>query len=139
MTDNGIQRKLKAIFSADVKGFSLLMGDDDESTVTTITTYREIITDLIQKHQGRVVDSPGDNILAEFSSVLNAVNGAIDIQQSLEIENANFASRTNCYLWTPRPFLFVSISSHGPHFVEPKEVSRYMSCSIMTTICHPLL
>jgi len=88
MTDNGIQRKLKAIFSADVKGYSLLMGDDDESTVITITAYRKIITDLIQKHQGRVVDSPGDNILAEFSSALNAVNGAIDIQRTLEIENA---------------------------------------------------
>ncbi len=87
MTENGIQRKLKAIFSADVKGYSLLMGDDDESTVTTITAYREIIAALIQKHQGRIVDSPGDNILAEFSSTLNAVNSAVDIQRKLENEN----------------------------------------------------
>ena len=87
MTDNGIQRKLKAIFSADVKGYSKLMGDNEESTVNTITAYRKIIVELIEKHQGRVVDSPGDNILAKFSGALNAVNSAIEIQQRLEIEN----------------------------------------------------
>lgn len=87
MTDNDIKRKLKAIFSADVKGYSKLMGDDDEATVNTITAYREIIAKLIEKHQGRVVDSPGDNILAEFSGTLNAVNSAIEIQQRLETEN----------------------------------------------------
>jgi adenylate cyclase len=87
MAENATQRKLTAILSADVKGYSKLMGDDDESTVNTITAYRKIITELIQKHQGRVVDTPGDNILAEFASALNAVNSAIDIQHTLEIEN----------------------------------------------------
>ena len=87
MADNGMQRKLKAIFSADVKGYSRLMGDDDKSTVNTITAYRKIIAELIEEHQGRVVDSPGDNILAEFGSTLNAVNSAIEIQQRLETEN----------------------------------------------------
>ena len=80
MADNKTQRKLTAILSADVKGYSKLMGDDDESTVTTITAYRKIISDLVDKHQGRVVDTPGDNILAEFNSVLNAVNSAVEIQ-----------------------------------------------------------
>ncbi len=88
MAENVMQRKLKAIFSADVKGYSKLMGDDDESTVSTITTYREIIAGLIKKHNGRVVDAPGDNILAEFSSALDAVNSAIEIQGKLETENA---------------------------------------------------
>jgi adenylate cyclase len=87
MTDNSIQRKLRAIFSADVKGYSKLMGDDDEHTINTITAYREIIAGFIQKHQGRVVDTPGDNILAEFSSALNAVKSAVETQQTLEIEN----------------------------------------------------
>jgi adenylate cyclase len=87
MAENATQRKLTAILSADVKGYSKLMGDDDESTVKTITVYRKIITELVQKHQGRVVDTPGDNVLAEFGSALNAVNGAIDIQRALEIEN----------------------------------------------------
>ena len=87
MAENATQRKLTAILSADVQGYSRLMGDDDESTVNTITAYRKIIAGLIQKHQGRVVDTPGDNILAEFSGALNAVNSAIEIQQKLETEN----------------------------------------------------
>jgi adenylate cyclase len=68
MAENATQRKLTAILSMDVKGYSKLMGDDDESTVNTITAYRKIISELIQNHQGRVVDTPGDNILAEFGS-----------------------------------------------------------------------
>ena len=87
MVNNGIQRKLKAIFSADVHGYSKLMGDDDEHTVNTITAYREIITELIEKYQGRVVDAPGDNLLAEFGSSLNAIHSAIEIQRTLETEN----------------------------------------------------
>lgn len=87
MAENATQRKLTAIFSADVKDYSKLMGEDDEYTVNTITAYREIISDFVKKHQGRVVDSPGDNILAEFSSTLNAVNSAIAIQQRLSKEN----------------------------------------------------
>jgi adenylate cyclase len=63
------------------------MGDDDEQTVSTITTYREIIAELIEKGLGRVVDAPGDNILAEFDSSLNAVQSAIAIQNVLKIEN----------------------------------------------------
>ena len=63
MAENTTQRKLTAILSMDVKGYSKLMGDDDESTVNTITAYRRIIADLIKDHQGRVVDTPGDNIL----------------------------------------------------------------------------
>ena len=88
MSENATQRRLTAILSMDVKGYSKLMGDDDESTVNTITAYRRIISELILKHQGRVVDTPGDNILAEFGSALNAVNGAIDIQHTLDIENS---------------------------------------------------
>ena len=87
MASNGIQRKLKAIFSADVQGYSKLMGDDDEHTVNTITTYRKIIAELIEKNHGRVVDAPGDNILAEFDSSIDAVQSATVIQGVLEIEN----------------------------------------------------
>ena len=82
-------RKLAAILSADVKGYSRLMGDDEEHTVKTITAYRKTISDLIFKHKGRVVDSPGDNILAEFGSALNAVNSAIEIQETLKEKNAD--------------------------------------------------
>ncbi len=75
MATQDFKRKLTAILSADVKGYSRLMGEDEEATVHTITVYREVIGSLVQKHKGRVVDSPGDNILAEFASVVDAVRG----------------------------------------------------------------
>ena len=93
MAENKTQRKLTAILSADVKGYSKLMDDDDESTVTTITAYRKIISEYIDKHQGRVVDTPGDNILAEFNSALNAVNSAVEIQRTLETENGKLPDK----------------------------------------------
>jgi class 3 adenylate cyclase len=76
MTGKSLKRKIRAIFSADVKGYSRLMAEDEEHTVSLITTYRQLISELIGKHKGRVVDSPGDNILAEFGSAVNAVNSA---------------------------------------------------------------
>ena len=88
MTTQDFKRKLTAILSADVKGYSRLMGEDDEATVRTITAYREVITEVVQKHRGRVVDSPGDNILAEFASVIDAVSSAVEIQEELRIRNA---------------------------------------------------
>jgi len=88
MATEDFKRKLTAILSADVKGYSRLMGEDDEATVRTITAYREVITEVVQKHKGRVVDSPGDNILAEFASVIDAVRSAVEIQQELEAKNA---------------------------------------------------
>ena len=57
----GMERKLAAIFSTDVAGYSRLMGDDEEATIRTLTAYRAVISSLIQQHRGRVVDSPGDN------------------------------------------------------------------------------
>ncbi|MDH4204747.1 MAG: adenylate/guanylate cyclase domain-containing protein [Desulfobacteraceae bacterium] len=89
MATQGFKRKLTAILSADVKGYSRLTGEDDEATVRTITAYREIITDVVQKYRGRVVDSPGDNILAEFASVIDAVSSAVEIQQELKTKNAD--------------------------------------------------
>jgi class 3 adenylate cyclase len=73
MATQDFKRKLTAILSADVKGYSRLMGEDEEATVRTITAYREVIGSVVQKNRGRVVDSPGDNILAEFVSVVDAV------------------------------------------------------------------
>ena len=87
MANTGIQRKLRAIFSADVQGYSRLMGDDDEYTVDTITIYRETMSRLIEKHHGKVVDAPGDNVLAVFDSSLNAIRCAIEIQKTLKTKN----------------------------------------------------
>lgn len=88
MTTERAKRKLTAIFSADVKEYSRLMGEDEEGTVRTLTAYREIMSSLIQQDRGRVVDSPGDNLLAEFISVVDAVQCAVEIQQVLKAENA---------------------------------------------------
>src|SRR6266481_4303127 len=84
-----VQRKLTAIFSADVKGYSRLMGDDEAATIRTLTAYREVMTTLIQRHRGRVVDAPGDNLLAEFASAVDAVQGAVEIQRELKVQNAD--------------------------------------------------
>jgi adenylate cyclase len=89
MTQEGFKRKLTAILSADAVGYSRLMGENEETTVRTLTDYRTVITDLVQQCRGRVVDTPGDNILAEFPSVVDAVNCAVEIQRALGMRNAN--------------------------------------------------
>src|SRR5438128_134491 len=83
-----VERKLAAILSADVQGYSRLMGEDEVATVRTLTAYRAVMTILIQQHHGRVVDSPGDNLLAEFASVVDAVQCAVEIQRALKTKNA---------------------------------------------------
>ena len=88
MADEGFKRKLAAILSADVEGYSRLMDDDEEATVRTLTSYRTAITDLTQQFRGRIVDTPGDNILADFTSVVDAVNCAVEIQRDLAERNA---------------------------------------------------
>jgi TolB-like protein/class 3 adenylate cyclase/Flp pilus assembly protein TadD len=91
MSTQGVKRKLIAILSADVEGYSRLMGEDEESTVRTLTAYREIMSSLIQQYRGRVVDSPGDNLLAEFGSVVDAVQCGVEIQQVLKARNAGLS------------------------------------------------
>src|SRR5262245_38799378 len=83
-----MERKLAAIFSTDVAGYSRLMGDNEEATIRTLTDYRAVISSLIQHHRGRVVDAPGDNLLAEFASVVDAVRCAVEIQHALKGKNA---------------------------------------------------
>jgi TolB-like protein/class 3 adenylate cyclase/cytochrome c-type biogenesis protein CcmH/NrfG len=87
MTQEGFKRKLTAILSADVEGYSRLMGDDEEATVRTLTSYREVLTTLIQQHNGKVLDSPGDNLLAEFVSVVDAVQCAVAVQKEIKARN----------------------------------------------------
>jgi adenylate cyclase len=93
MNAEGYKRKFTAILSADVQGYSRLMGDNESETVSTLTAYREGITNLIQNYNGRVVDSPGDNILAEFPSVVQAVECAIEIQKNLNAWNAELPDK----------------------------------------------
>ena len=87
MAEEGFKRKLTAILSADVEGYSRLMGDDEEATVRTLTSYREVLITLIQQHSGKVLDSPGDNVLAEFVSVVDAVQCAVAVQKEIKARN----------------------------------------------------
>jgi adenylate cyclase len=87
MAEEGFKRKLTAILSADAEGYSRLMGDDEEATVRTLTAYREVMTTLIQQHNGKVLDSPGDNLLAEFVSVVDAVQCAVAVQKEIKARN----------------------------------------------------
>jgi adenylate cyclase len=91
MADEGFKRKLTAILSADAVGYSRLMAEDETATVKTIASYREIMATLIKQHRGRVVDSPGDNLLAEFSSVVDAVQCAVAVQNEFQTRNAELA------------------------------------------------
>ena len=88
MADEDYKRKLTTIFSADAVGYSRLMGDDEAATVRTIELYRKILSDLITQHRGQVIDSPGDNLLAEFGSVVDAVQCAVAVQKELKARNA---------------------------------------------------
>ena len=90
-----MERKLAAILSADVQGYSRLMGEDEEVTILTLMAYREVMTDLIEDYRGRVVDTPGDNLLAEFASVVDATQRAVAIQEELQRRNAQLPANRN--------------------------------------------
>ena len=87
MAPQDFKRKLTAILSADVKGYSRLMGKDEAGTIQTLTTYKEVMASVIERHHGRVVDAPGDNVLAEFASVVDALQSAVEIQTELKNRN----------------------------------------------------
>ena len=88
MTTQNTTRKLRAVLSADVKEYSRLMSQDELGTIRTLNAYKESMSAFIEQYRGRVVDAPGDNLLAEFSSVLDAVNCAVEIQRELAERNA---------------------------------------------------
>ena len=87
MGTEGFKRKITAIMSADVVGYSKLMGDDEAATVQTLAVYKNVMSSLIIQHRGRVIDSPGDNMLSEFASVVDAVQCAVAIQKELKSRN----------------------------------------------------
>ena len=87
MNAEKVKRKLVAILSADVKGYSRLMSVDEEATVRTLNTYKQAMGGLIRQYGGRVVDAPGDNLLADFASVVDAVKCAVEIQEEIKDKN----------------------------------------------------
>jgi adenylate cyclase len=89
MSEERARRKLSGILSADAVGYSRLMQKNEESTIRTLADSKELMANLIQQYRGRVVDAPGDNLLAEFSSVVDAAECAVKIQQELKVKNAD--------------------------------------------------
>jgi len=85
MTEKSVKRKLTAILCADVKGYSRLMGEDEVGTFHTLSDYLEIINTIIKIHHGRVFSSPGDAIIAQFASVVDAVECAVEIQGKIGV------------------------------------------------------
>lgn len=84
-------RKLTALLSTDVVGYSRLMERDEAGTIRSLTECRSLMGDLIRQHHGRVVDATGDNMLADFSSAVDAVTCAVRIQEELELRNRPLA------------------------------------------------
>src|SRR5262245_50194406 len=87
----GSQRKLATILAADAAGYSRLMGDDERATVQTLTDYRQVFTEHISRHKGRVVDTAGDSVLAVFESPVEAVECSVEIQKELARRNRQLA------------------------------------------------
>ena len=86
-SDPPIERKLAAIFAADVAGYSRLMGQDEVGTMRTLTAHREVMDRLIAQHRGRIANTAGDSVLAEFPSVVDAVECAVEVQEELREKN----------------------------------------------------
>ena len=83
------ERRLVAIFVADVAGYSRLMGEDEVETLRLLTAHREIVDGLIVRHRGRIANTAGDSVLAEFPSAVDAVQCGTAIQQRLGEANAS--------------------------------------------------
>jgi adenylate cyclase len=84
-----IERKLSAIFAADVEGYSRLMGRDEVGTLRTLTAYRVIVDRLIASHRGRIFNTAGDSLVADFTSAVDAVQCAVTVQEAITKENSN--------------------------------------------------
>lgn len=92
---NGVvmERKLAAILSADVVGYSRMMGDDENATLRSLHSHREIVDALIVSHRGRVFNSAGDSVVAEFPSAVEACFCAVKIQKELARQNQSISTR----------------------------------------------
>ncbi len=123
MTPDQVKRKLTAILSADVKGYSRLIGEDEEGTIRALKAHLEVISRFIAQHQGRVVGTGGDSVLAEFASVVDAWSAcAVAIQKNLQDRNETVAEVGACSfgwelisgMWSTKAKLFLGTASISP-------------------------
>jgi adenylate cyclase len=87
MDDTSIRRRLSAILAADIAGYSRLMGEDEAGTVRDLKGHQAVILPLVGRHGGRIIDTAGDGILAEFPSVIGATECAVEIQHVMAVRN----------------------------------------------------
>jgi adenylate cyclase len=113
MPEGSLKHKLAAILSADVVGYSRLMSEDEVATIRTLSAYRDKISTQVQENEGRVVDFVGDNVLAEFSSALDAMDCALKIQNTLGRSNARIAENRQMHF---------RIGVHSGEIVVDKDV-----------------
>jgi adenylate cyclase len=88
MTDDKVKRRLTTILCADVYGYSRLMRADEAGTLATLRRYRTAIAGLVERHDGRIVNTWGDAMIAEFASVVEAVQCAVEIQQEISTQSS---------------------------------------------------
>jgi len=105
MTENTVERKLRAILAADVKDYSRMMGEDEDGTYQTLTANLESIRSIISEHKGHIFSSPGDAVMAEFSSVVDAVKCAVKLQEKIETANAEAPEDRKMQFRITRQFL----------------------------------
>ncbi|MBV9407080.1 MAG: adenylate/guanylate cyclase domain-containing protein, partial [Acidobacteriaceae bacterium] len=91
MVEGSQQRRIAVILAADVFGYSRLMAKDEDATLRTLKAHRSVIDRLITRHEGRIFNTAGDSVLAEFDSAVEAVRCAITIQDELRVRNAQIA------------------------------------------------
>jgi len=101
MAEDSVKRKLTAILCADVKGYSRLMGEDEVGTYQTLTANLDSIRPIISEHNGRIFSSPGDAVMAEFSSVVDAVQCAVELQEKIEAANAEVTQAQEIFFSRP--------------------------------------
>jgi adenylate cyclase len=89
MTDDKVKRRLTTVLCADVHGYSRLMGADEAGTLGTLRRYRTAIAGLVERHDGRIVNTWGDAVIAEFPSVVEAVQCAVEIQQEISNQDSD--------------------------------------------------
>ncbi|MCI0636427.1 MAG: hypothetical protein L0206_21295, partial [Actinobacteria bacterium] len=92
MTVDSLDHRLAAVLSADAVGYSRLMSADDEGTVRTLSAHRRTIERLVETFRGRVVDAPGDNLLAEFPSAIASVRCSLEIQRARTTHSKGIAA-----------------------------------------------
>src|SRR4051812_38620149 len=93
LTEERVERRLAAILAADVAGYSRLMGEDEDGTLSRLKALRrELIDPTIAEHKGRIVKTTGDGLLIEFPSVVSAVRCAVEVQRSIAERNASVAT-----------------------------------------------